>query len=345
MFDAEIKDLESLKSYVLEAKSEASKPDTSQGTIKNTPQFQAVLDLLVNMPLSGPVNSNEIYQLQNQSIWIQSFRKGSKRKLLQCTHVPQRNLENMYGIYDLDYINDKYYLIDYNKFIDGDSVGNIRYLTKSELGSGATKPYNFMKYSSILGNLYYLNTLCLVNSTYSKFFPVEPSEILDHNNYNVFQMPTSKLNYYISKNPFIIKTSEDSTVNAMSQFNFPDGNKYDVLIYPDRLVYIAGGGINDTVDYKTFKIPELTPLESGRDKKVDVYSKLKLNRQDIVGPNILQDVLNSSAPKKACEVQYGFRYYCGQIFDVYMNNLRVHERAFLKYRRFRYFDEFVLCYY
>lgn len=308
-----------------------SNPSTSN----NTKEYQICLDLLTNMPLAKPMTSYDFYNIFNRSAWIQSTDKDSSFQLSNIVNKPSNNtIDIRYG-YSSDMIKTKsltYYNISYT---GKDAVEYIK--SSDETKDNIKHPYGGTEWEIDLPYISKSRGPLEQQYIYSKTHQGVPIDstmfqkqtiniLLDHRQYDEFQTPSNKLNYYIKKSPFILKESIDSPIISSSNQSFPKLEfDYDIIVYPDKLVYLTASKLNAICTYKSFSIPSLELLESGSDIKLKVYNKLNLTRQKIVGPNAIKSGI------KDINIIGGFKIYNNQLYDLFMNSVRIAEHAELKY--------------
>lgn len=350
------RELEEIKSLIESAK---LNPTNSP----NTTRLQVLIDFMTNIPLNTSPTLNDIYRINSYSLWAQSLSENTSYMIAPLIYdIENSNME----IYDRNFSEyrdlDKYGLSIRMKEFNGREIHE--YLCQSTNPKKNIVPLPTTEFNSIdtfksrgavanSGNLILANILLNKNkirhSMMNSFlFSPEVARIMDPREYNVLQLPTPKLNYYIQKNPFTVRATKDGPVLYSSVHIFPrTESQYDILVLEDKIVYVTEGDVTSNCTYKVFKLPELTILESGTDIKLNVYTKFGITRDKIVGPNVIAKTLPIINPNllEACKVQHGFRIMNGELYDIYMNSVRTSTGRKLLYKRKLIDGEWVLTHY
>lgn len=357
-----ITDLRQLYSLI-----ETSK-NSSSGS--NTTSLQIILDLLVDFPLCYEPTINEIYKYYNYDMWIQSIDKNSN--FMVAPIISDNSLESI-TLFKSEWGKDDSGIFDTIKFkkktLQGDKL--FEYLHSSAPKRNILPFPNDMEEINMVNDFPKLHGHGVhINKLFNRdrddintSKPVlnrstgEISNILDHREYSVIQLPTEKLNYYITKFPFTIRRDKTTPILHSSNYVFPKKElKYELLVYEDRIVYLEPksaneNNVNDLLNtmcvYKVFKIPTLEITETGSDTILNTYNRLKLTRKGLMGPNVYANIIKPAELNKEykkAKIQYGFKVINGDIYDIYTNSFKPNSLR-SRYKKKLIDGKWVLIYY
>lgn len=343
--------ISSLKTDLLDLKKKITANIEGDVDQINTPEYQVYLDLLTNFPIKKPMSTDEFLSFFKKSVWIQSVSPNSNFGLFNTG-----NLNRVYNEFNMileheisksdkggQTLNLQAYkpteseFLNFIKTHDNNVSYNIKYPNKYLKNITLQFSSNSFNLKSYISNIALKDSIPVNNITST----VAPNN-LDPIEFEVIQVPTDKLNYFIKKNPFLIKNTNDSDILSTSTFTFPKKETlYDLIVYSDRIIYLSGSKLNGNCSYKVFSIPSLELIESGSDIKLNVYTKLNITRANIVGPNCGATSMPVSSEFNLIpfNIVSGFRIFGSYLFDIYMNSIRKLDKLPLRYNHLLVNDE------
>lgn len=312
----------------------------------HTYKLQSYLDMINNYPMNRNLSYREMIFNLSRSInnSIVEIPFNDKIYIYTTLYNDINNLKELVSNNSKEIRNRFKYGYNYKNYHICNNISNLEVNNETDVSISIKDSNNFKSLIGNSDNIYrYFNKVGLTNYVYNledsngryslnsivnNFASSDLEDIpnnVDYTNYNIIQVPSSKFNYYIQIKPNLVVYGPRKNLVSQTTFTLPEDGNYDIMIYPDRLIYISGGSMNTRVDYKVFRLPSLEVITSGSNIKEKVYSEvLNLNRFKIIGPNAYHTLINleNMDDINSCDIRNGFRIVNGYIQDIFLDSIR-----------------------